>query len=266
MSKDDVAATAPQWVAGITRMIPTTKTVLDTSEPYVDIQGGLIRHMRGGTVDIARGTNHLCNGRFRIEFVIRAAAHSARGFGIIIGVSDAECPVWGYTATDALPETAPRRINSLKPFSSWGFDPSSGCLISSSDPNKGRFGGTTVGMEMVERSSGGAIAGTTVVIEADVPPLLTKEQVVLTRRHFSTALHPLEKERNFPRHMRHVSSRTVAGLADTQKARSSSLTFSINGGDPVDTGVRLPESGVFPFVHLTGEGDAVELLSITKLA
>lgn len=89
---------------------------------------------------------------------------------------------------------------------------------------------------------------------------------MLTRRDFSNVLHPLEKARNFPLHMKHVSSRSVPGLADGQKARSSSLTFSINGCDPVDTGVRLPESGVFPYVHLTGEGDAVELMSITKLS
>lgn len=266
--KEDEDASASMWAPGILKaLVADGKTVpLETSAEFLHIEGGTVIHKRGGTVDIARGTSHLRDGRYRIEYNISGAVHRARGFGIILGVSDAEAGCWDFHPEEALPDEAPKRIKSVKPFMSWGLDPSSGRLISSADPKKGRFGGATVGEPLVARDSGEAVAGMSVVIEADVPPLLTKEQVMLTRRDFSTALHPLEKTRNFPLHLKHVSSRTMPGLAGEQLGRKSSLTFSINGGPATDTGVRLPESGVFPFVHLTGEGDAVTLVSITKLS
>ena len=154
------------------------------------------------------------------------------------------------------------------PAVAWGFDPSSGCLITTYDAKVGRFGGAQVGQELAPRklmSSNVARPLLKIAVVCDIPPHATNEDAVLAGRAFRASLHPLEAPREYPLHLRAISARTVHAFTGSRIVKPSSLAFSINDGELQPTSVQLPTSGVYPWVLMSGEGDQVELVSVTKI-
>jgi hypothetical protein len=240
--------TGPRWVPPA-----------DGSEQWFQSEGGTTRHIRAGAADIARGSTLIKEGHWRIEYRINRAQHNMRGFGIVLGVTDAEAPAWADTPP------APGQRKAGKPFVAWGICPSSGRLIRAPDPKMGRFGGATLGDVMVVRKAGEPVAGMTITVDVEMQQHHTTEDAAVARREYSGALHPLDVRREFPLHLKSLTMRNVHQLTGMPVAKPSSLTISVNGGKPVDADVRLPEAGVYPWMLLTGEGDEVTLMSVKRL-
>ena len=259
----------PVWVPGAKSVPPVWE---EGAAPYLTFGPvSTVRHARHAKADAVRGVDLLHEGHWRVEYRLNVAAHGGSGFGIVIGVSDAEAAAWREGADAA----APSKV-AAKPSVAWGLCPSSGCLIETADPHKGRFDGATVGLQLIPRQSismvskpGGGVtgvAGLTVAIEVDIPPHNSDEQAISSRRNFARALHPLDASRNYPNHLNALQQTSIASFISSPITRPSSLAFSINGGELIRTEVRLPSTGVYPWVLLTGEGDEVTLTSIKKLS
>jgi len=105
--------------------------------------------------------------------------------------------------------------------------------------------------------------GTTVVFEVDVPAH-GLEASSIVRRDFDVSLHPLAARRFYPKHMEEMLKRDVRHMTGSPVARKPSLSFSINGGEMVPTGVTVP-SAVYPWVLLGWEGDAVTLVKVETI-
>jgi hypothetical protein len=198
-----------------------------TSNPWMQIDGGAVRHIRGGASDTARGTMLLKQGHFRMEYKITAAQSTMRGFGMVVGVSDAEALAWRDD-----PSIANGAKLLSKPFVAWGVCLSSGRLISTPDPKTGRFGGASLGETLApRRASREPVAGMTIVVEVNLPVHASEQAASVARREFSNALHPLDARRELPLHLRAMASRTI----QTPEKRAS-LAIGVNGGELVDTG------------------------------
>ena len=260
-------ATAPLWVPGA-KSKPLGEP-FDTGEPYVTFEPRqTVRHKRHGIADTVRGTNLIHDGHFRVEYRINAAAHGSSGFGIVIGVTDAEAPAWKEGPPAASGPGKPKLDG--RATVAWGLCPSSGRLIETNDPHKGRFDGATVGEELTARRRSGAggagIAGMTIAIECDIPAHQTHESEVSSKRNYAHALHPLDARRNFPLHMESLQARSVHALTGSPVSKPSWLAFSVDGGEMIRTNVRLPACGVYPWVLVTGEDDEVTMTAFKKLS
>ena len=232
----------------------------EQSAEWLPSQDAVVQHTRDGRTDIARGVTLIQGGRHRIEYRIYLAAHNKRGYGVVVGVSDAEAPSWNPAPVGAAPKPKPS-----KPSVAWGICVSSGRLISTQDARAGQFGGGVLGDALVPKQAMEQAAQLTVVVEVDIPPHASAEDAAVARRDIpATYGHPLDMAREFPLHMKPMSSRNVHYLTGSPISKPSSLSFSVNDGPMVDAGVRLP-AGVYPWVQLTGQGDAVELVSIKNL-
>ena len=106
----------------------------------------------------------------------------------------------------------------------------------------------------------------TVSIEVDIPANNASVDALMSQRDFRAGLHPLAAPRDFPLHLRSLSHRTVHDLTGAAPVnRPATLSFGINGGPLQTVPVRLPASGVYPWVLMTGCGDEANLISATKL-
>ena len=135
-------------------------------------------------------------------------------------------------------------------FVAWGLDPASGRLIRTHELSKGHMGGAVIHKELMPAPDGTkGVVDTTVVVQCNLSALdPTSTDAMTARRTFSRTLHPLDLR---------------GARWGEPPQRTSSLSFSINGGEFVDADVHLPEA-LYPFLLLTGEGDCVTLESIEK--
>ena len=254
---------------------------------WLVVEGGRTRHVRPASGnDTARGVHHLKEGHWRIEYRVTMASRG--GQGVILGVADVDAPAWSQKPVDdeeegdgkkdakkdakkkdkkgAEPE-APPKFKPRKPAVAWGVCTSTGRLVSTHHPCVGRFGGANVGEPLVELKRG--TDEMTVVIDCEIPQRPTSVDAIMSRREFTSGLHPLDAPRDLPLHLRPMAKRSVeelTGAPGLPVTKQASLSFSINGGELLPTGVRLPEAGVYPWALLTGEGDEVQLVSMTKLS
>lgn len=215
---------------------------------------GVIEHLRGGHSDAAHGAVRISEGRHRITYKIRHASSSA-AFGMLLGVTD--CNVWdppGFARN--------REVNSIftemkmaanPPRVAWGLCPSSGKLFQTHDVRMGHLQGALLVQQLFGsvQSRRQSVEGTTVVVEVNMLP--RDETASMACRDFDTTLHPL----TFTKSAGRRSERPPLPCFNT-------LAFSVNGSDMVQADVCLP-AAVWPWVLLTWEGDAVELVSVEML-
>lgn len=257
---------------------PATWVPFAESLQWMVVERGCVRHTRPACgIDTARGIQHIKDGRWRIEYRIKA--HD--GHSIVLGVTDVEAAAWSQKAVavddgdgkdakkkpdkkdkkgggkDA--DAGVQKFKPGKPSVAWGLCSASGRLVSTYHPRVGRFGGATVSEPLVQRRAGSA-EGMTIVVECDIPPHNSPVDALNSRRDFTHGLHPLDAPRDFPLHLQALSMRTAGGSPITKAA---SLSFSVNGGQVHTTPVHLPEAGVYPWVQLTGEGE-VAIVSIVN--
>ena len=264
---DDAEAEAAKdwWVPG-----KNSKPIDETVPPFFTFEPkNVVRHMRYGKADTVRGVNLMNEGHYRVEYKISSAAHSSSGFGIVVGVTDAEAPAWKDGDKPAVPdadaerEAVASKLKLIKQTCAWGLCLSSGRLIETLDPHKGRFDGARVGEPLIDRKSlCESAVGMTVAIECEIPVHNTVESRLVASHNYAPALHPLGVNRNYPLHMQELQRRSLGANV----AQPSWLSFSINGGEMIRTNVRLPACGVYPWVLLTGEGDEVVCMSFKKLS
>ena len=259
-AEHDSDASKDWWVPGA-KSIP----IGEGAEPCFSFEPkSSVRHLRYGRADAVRGVNLISEGHYRVEYRVNAAAHGDSGFGIILGVSDAEAAAWKEGAESVPPAGKPKPT---KPTCAWGLCLSSGRLIETHDPHKGRFDGATVGEQLVERKKmGNPTVGMTVAIECEIPLHATRESSLVASRNYAAALHPLGVERNLPPHMQVLQERGVRNFIGSPIASPTWLAFSINGGEMIHTSVHLPSNGVYPWVLLSGEGDEVVCTDFKKLS
>jgi len=261
----DSENTAPVWVPGA-KSKPLGDP-FDDGVPYFIFEPlHSVRHTRHGKADAVRGTNLIVDGHFRVEYTVCSATHGGSGFGIVVGVTDAEAPAWIETTTK--PGEKPKLRG--KSCVAWGLCLSSGRLITTHDPHKGRFDGASVGEELTARKRSKAgestITGMTIAIECDIPAHNSLEDEISSKRSYTHTLHPLDGPRNFPLHMESLQERSVHALTGSPVTKPGWLSFSVDGGEMVRTRVQLPACGVYPWVLLTGDGDEVTMTSCKKLS
>ena len=261
----EAAEAPPQWVA------------FAESIEWLAIDGTTVRHTRPGQgVDVARGVQHIKDGKWRIEYRVNRAA-SKSGSGIILGVSDVEAAAWSQKPVEpegeddkkkkdakkdkkkGAADDGPPKFKPTKPAVAWGLCLSSGRLITTHSPKVGRFAGASVGEPIVER--GGSADGVTVVAVCDMGTSSTSDNdAVIARHDFRAGLHPLEAPRIYPEHLKSMATRSIYQLT-----RPATLSFSVNGGEMQTTSIHLPEAGVYPWLLVTGQGDDVTLVSVTQI-
>ena len=247
---------APAWV-------PFAESI-----QWLQIERGSVQHIRPvcGT-STAHGVQQIQEGHWRIEYRVKRSAYG--GHGLVLGVADVDAKAWsqkpvvvdeeGDGKKDAKkkdkkggePE-APPKFKPGKPAVAWGICTSSGRLISTHEPHIGRFGGAIIGDQLAERRCGSAEGGLTVTVECALPQHTTPVEALMTRRDFQACLHPLDTRREFPLHMRSMSTRSVHHLAGTPVAKPASLSFSINGGEMIRTSVHLPGAVCTPSATESG--------------
>lgn len=218
----------------------------------VRLDEGTVVSLRAGRPSAVRGKEALAGGRYRLAYEI-VHADSPAGWGLLLGVCSANAQAGqkasaGIKAIFGQTERPPFAQHSHA--TAWGLCPSSGQLVRTDDAAKGLFDGAAQSKPIFEKpmKSYRQTTGTTVVLELSLPPL-DPEQAALAKRSFSTNLHPLHKR---------------GGPTGAAAARVPTLSFSINGGPLVDSGVHgLPES-LYPWVMLAREGDAVSLVSLER--
>ena len=259
-SAEEAEAAKNWWVPGV-KSVP----VGEDEQPFFSFEPkNSVRHLRYGKPDTVRGVNLISEGHYRVVYKVSAAAHGDSGFGIILGVSDADAAAWKEGAEVVPPGGKPRPS---KPTCAWGLCLSSGRLIETHDPHKGRFDGATVGEQLIERKKlGGPTVGMTVAIECEIPGHATPESSLVASRNYAAALHPLGVQRNLPPHMQVLQTRGVRSFIGSPVANPAWLSFSINDGEMIRTSVQLPPNGVYPWVLLSGEGDEVVCTEFKKLS
>ena len=218
--------------------------------------------MRTGVSDVARGVQPISGGKHRITYKIESAG-SSKGYGIVLGVTDAEAFTWkdvkfalgGYVSLGSGGKKPASR-----PIAAWGVSPSLGRFIETPDAAVGQFGGASVLRDdltsFIQPCT--KAEGLTVFFEIDVPQHEPHDSHIV-KRDFQANLHPLTISRRYPLHLEPMQTQGMAPCI----ARRGSMAFSINGGEMIQVNVALPPA-LWPWVHLSWE-DRVTLVKVEKL-
>ena len=247
------------------------------SVEWLEIQGTTARHIRPGQgVSVARGMQHIKDGKWRIEYRVNRAA-SKSGSGIILGVSDFTAKEWSQKPPEpegeddkkkkdakkdkkkGAADDGPPKFKMGKPTVAWGMCLGSGRLLTTHSVKTGRFAGANVGEPIVERA--GAADGLTVTVVCDMGTSGTSDNdAVIARHDFRSGLHPLDAPRIYPPHLKSMEKRSTYQLT-----RPASLSFSVDDGEMQSTNIHLPEAGVYPWLLVTGQGDEVSMVSCSQI-
>lgn len=238
----------PEWIANV------------RSKDYVKVEATSIMHLRTGVSDVARGIAPITEGKHRIMYRIDRAG-SSKGFGIVVGVTDADAPAWSEVWPPA-PDAKPPKPS--RPIVAWGISPSLGKWVETPDAKAGQFGGANMLPDAIIEPIN-KVEGMTIVFELDVPKHLETDDHVV-RRDFAATLHPLAAHRLYPLHLEAMKSRGVSQFIGSPIARQSSMRFSINGGEFIETNVSALPRALWPWVHMSWQGDCVTLVKIEQLS
>lgn len=237
------AGPPPEWVA------------TSRSAEFLKVEGATITHVRTGVSDVARGVKPLEAGKHRITYQINRTG-SSKGYGIVLGVTDADAPAWSESLDFPASKPPPSR-----PVVAWGLSPSLGKLIDSPDAKAAKFGGGSIRAEEFPSIAPCAnVKGTTIVFELNIPKQ-PEDDAAIVRRDFRACLHPLTVQRTYPLHLASMQSRGVDHLIGSPIGKTSTLSFSVDGGEMIATSVALPPR-LWPWVHLSWQGDSVTLVSV----
>ena len=240
----------PEWIAHC------------RSKDYVKVEGMSIMHLRAGVSDVARGIQPLTAGKHRITYMIERAG-STKGYGIVLGVTDAAAPAWTEVWPPVDQGNKPPPVS--RPVVAWGICPALGKWVESPDAKVGQFGGANVlpeGFPTIEPAT--KVVGMTIVFEIDVPqhPPMADH---IVRRDFRASLHPLAMQRTYPRFLDAMQAHPVHQIVASPIARKSSLRFSIDGGEMIEAQVALPRA-LWPWVHMSWQGDCVRIVKVEQLS
>ena len=233
------------------------------SMDFLAIEEDLVRHLRGGRTDVARGANPVAAGRHKITFEIKDTG-SSRGFGIAVGVADASAPLWSEPLPVEgicfpLPKYGEPGFKPSPPAVAWGFCPGTRKFIESVDGKSGLMEGARL-IERAGHPTQTPVVGQRIEFMIDRPSHSSQEASIALRdvgqRHGYHGLHPLAQRRAYPRHLQQTQPGLSRSPNGSGALTSPQLSFSVDGGEVVPTGVQLPEA-VFPWVMLGWEGDAV---------
>ena len=238
----------------------------------MDCNETVVTHLRAGRADAVRAKPLLAQGRFRITYEITHSS-SPVAQDMLLGVCDATAWSTGddkdVSAHDMIEALFSEQKLKHSTFSkhghavAWGFDPKRGRVVSAPGITHGTYAGGQYGKALVDVDDLGRPRApklppkTIVMVEVD---LLELDEVNsdLFRRDFACSLHPLG--------MRGASKLDPSmGISPAAPGGRRTLSFSINGGELIDSGVSLPPA-VFPWVMLTWEGDKITLVSVEKFA
>ena len=222
------------------------------------IEEDVVRHLRGGRTDVARGANLLGAGKHKITFEIKETG-SPKGFGIAVGVADASAPLWNEPppvegVCYPMPKYGEPGFKPSPPAVAWGFCPGTRKFIESVDGKSGLMEGARL-LERLDSPAQSPLAGQRIEFTINRPTHSAQEASIALRdvgQHQGYhALHPLAQRRAYPRHLQQPRSPIGLGTLAGQQ-----LSFAVDGGEIVYTEVQLPEA-VYPWVILGWEGDAV---------
>lgn len=239
------------------------------SKDFLQCSDGRVTHFRHG-VDAVRGKQALGAGSYRIIYELSNAGSSA-GFGLIVGVcaDPGECDAGPTTGAskqihDIFHQSKNSTFATYSHQYGWGIAPSSGRLVTTSDLAKGVYDGAQIGKPIheVPMQAVRIATGMSIAMELHLPAL-DETDAAVSRRTFQTGLNPLDMRggaRSPTAARPHRSAKDQpawrawvrVGLTDTVARMPSardcqnelylerpSMTFRINGGPPIDAGVKV---------------------------
>ena len=224
------------------------------SGDFLAIEDERIVHLRTGKSDVARGAEALADGKHRITFKIENCG-SPKGYGIVVGVSDADAPIWAEPAPVEgiiLPKLqyGDKGFKPAKSKVAWGFCPGKSRFIASADGRSGPMTGASTMLQLELPPPGESIH--TVVFEIDRPARSS-----IASRDFSLSTHPLSMPRQLPLHLEQLQKAHARDQIGSPVPASGQLSFGVNGGPMTRVaGVNLP-SALYPWLMLSWEGDVV---------